>query len=146
VAGFTVTAGGVFTNQLAVHLAGVPVANNRAAAVLRLVSDFAAAGQYQGVGGGYGTAGTWRFDQVTVTAVPAPFAMAGMNPTISTPDQGATAAVSWTTSPGFEYRVESSTNLTTWAAETGWLAATGSSLGHTSPVPGLRKFFRISSR
>ncbi|MFN0067005.1 MAG: endonuclease I family protein [Limisphaerales bacterium] len=143
---FLVTAGGVFTNQIAVSLAGVPVANNQPGFTVRLVSDFDGGSQYQGVAGGYGTTGTWRFDMVTVTGAPAAFTEPDFNLDISTPDHGQTALLSWDTAPGVQYRVDVSTNLTVWTEETGWITATGGSLSHISPVPGGKKFFRIRSR
>jgi hypothetical protein len=145
-AGFVIAAAGVFTNQLTVNLAGVPVANNQAGCQLRLVSDFDAGGQYAGVNGGYGTGGTWRFDQVTVTATPAPFSAPDFDLDIGTPDHGETAVLTWTTTPGVQYRVESSTELASWTPETDWLTAAGTSMQHVSPVPGPKKFFRVRSR
>lgn len=146
VARFQISTAATFINGLRVDLGAVPLAANRAATTVRLVSDFGPGGTYEGVSSGYQTGGTWRLDQVTFSAVPAPSAPADMAPVIATPDQGATAVVSWTTTPGYQYRVEASTDLQAWLVESEWRTADGHRLQHVSAVPGPKKFFRVQVR
>lgn len=65
---------------------------------------------------------------------------------ITSPDQGTTAQLTYTTGNTFQYQLRSTTNLVTWTDETDWTTATGAPASHTSPVPGVRKMFRVHSR
>ncbi len=72
---FIASAGDTWFNNRTVDLSGVAGVSNNASFAFRIVSSFApAAGGYVAstTGSSYATTGTWRFDMVTVSAVPEP--------------------------------------------------------------------------
>ena len=87
---FTITAGAVFTNRLTADFAGIVAANDNPQFKVRIVSDFDG-GSYQAVSGTYGSAGTWRFDYVTLTGNSS--GGAPVAPTITSQPQDLTAFV-----------------------------------------------------
>lgn len=65
--GFTIEKAGAFTNGLKLDLTAMPDADDNPHFAIELVSDFADGAEYLPVSGAsYSTAGTWRFDMVTV--------------------------------------------------------------------------------
>ncbi len=69
--GFTLQKAGAFTNGLKVDLTAVSDANDNPHFAIAILSDFADGAQYLPVSGtSYSTAGTWRFDMVTVLGNP----------------------------------------------------------------------------
>ncbi len=65
-----ILAGGVFTNGITLDLTAVPGANENPNFKVRIVSTFADGAAYAAISGNYGTAGTARFDMVTVAGEP----------------------------------------------------------------------------
>ena len=59
---------------------------------------------------------------------------------------GSTATVGWTSATGFQYKVQSTTDLVTWADETAWIDGTGASLSQNVAVAGAKKVFRVVAR
>ncbi|MCK6406034.1 MAG: PEP-CTERM sorting domain-containing protein [Rhodocyclaceae bacterium] len=75
IAGFDGNAGDTWFNGRSVDLSSILGANNNASFAFRVVSAFApgsAAYLASAADKSYGTAGTWRFDMVTVSAMPVP--------------------------------------------------------------------------
>ena len=66
-----ILAGGVFTNGITVDLGTVTAANDNPSFKVRIVTTFNDGVAYAAISGNYGTAGTARFDMVTVTGDPA---------------------------------------------------------------------------
>jgi hypothetical protein len=62
--------GGAFTNGITLDLTAVPGANENPNFKVRIVSTFADGAAYTAISGNYGTAGTARFDMVTVAGEP----------------------------------------------------------------------------
>ena len=62
--------GGAFTNGITLDLTAVPGANENPNFKVRIVSTFADGAAYAAISGNYGTAGTARFDMVTVAGEP----------------------------------------------------------------------------
>lgn len=75
---FQATAGDTWFNGRSVDLSGVAGVNNNASFAFRIVSSFAPTGAYvaSNPSSSYGTTSTWRFDMVTVSAVPEPATVA----------------------------------------------------------------------
>jgi hypothetical protein len=78
---FTAGVGDTFITGRSVDLSGVAGVDNNASFGFRIVSTFApGSGAYVATGttANYGTTGTWRFDMVTVSAIPEPESLALM--------------------------------------------------------------------
>jgi hypothetical protein len=75
---FQATAGDTWFNGRSVDLSGVAGVDNNASFAFRIVSSFAPTGAYvaSNPSSNYGTTSTWRFDMVTVSAVPEPATVA----------------------------------------------------------------------
>lgn len=71
---FQATAGDAWFNGRSVNLSGLAGVDNNASFAFRIVSSFAPTGAYvaSNPASSYGTTSTWRFDMVTVSAVPEP--------------------------------------------------------------------------
>ncbi len=65
-----ILAGSVFTNGITVDLGAIAAANDNPSFKVRIVSTFNDGVSYAAISGNYGTAGTARFDMVTVTGDP----------------------------------------------------------------------------
>ena len=90
---FTITAGAVFTNGLTANFSAIAAANDNPQFKVRIVSDFDGAA-YAAVSGTYGTAGTWRFDYITLSGNPS--GGAPVAPTITGQPQDLTAFIGGT--------------------------------------------------
>jgi trimeric autotransporter adhesin len=66
--------------------------------------------------------------------------------TVDCPPTGTQATVTWGTSTGRQYKVQSTTDMAVWADETAWANGTGSSVSQNFNVPGVRKLFRVLAR